>query len=104
MQVKRVLAWFAGLVGIAALGRYLAGRSKSRAASEAPTLQPSVDAVAESGDDPAAELRRKLADARASTEPEPNVEEADAPLDDRRAQVHAQARETIDAMAQDGPS
>ena len=30
VRVKRALAWFAGLVGIAALGRWLARRSQAR--------------------------------------------------------------------------
>lgn len=106
--MKRVLAWFAGLVGIAALGRYLAGRSKGRPAPEAPVPQPSVDAGAEPTGDPAVELRRKLAETRTSTEPDADagssVDETDDALDDRRARVHAQAREAIDAMAEDSPS
>ncbi len=57
--------------------------------------------AAETADDPAEELRRKLANAR---EPEPKDEPAAEPesLDDRRARVHAKAREAIDAMADDG--
>ena len=105
MQVKRALAWFAGLVGIAALGRFLAGRSRARPVP--PTPEAALDAAPEPGDDPAEELRRKLAEARDSPEaPEPVAPEPaaarDEELDDRRARVHAQAREAIEAMADDG--
>ena len=105
MQVKRALAWFAGLVGIAALGRFLAGRSKAKPVPPAP--EAGLDAAAEPGDDPAEELRRKLAETRGSPDaPEPIAAEPvaapDEELDDRRARVHAQARETIEAMADDG--
>ena len=78
--MKRALAWFAGLVGIAALSRWLS-RRKHPAESVA---EPSDAAVA----DPAEELRRKLADQR---QPEPEVEPAPAEetLAERRARVHA---------------
>jgi len=100
VRVKRALAWFAGLVGIAALGRWLAGRNRPKPPS-APVEPEAVEAGA---DDPAEELRRKLAQARAEGEVEPPAETpTDEALDDRRARVHAQARETIDAMAEDGP-
>jgi len=100
--VKRALAWFAGLVGIAALGRWLASRNRAKPVS-APAEPGPVDAVAASADDPAEDLRRKLAKARASTEPEPTVDPAAETLDDRRARVHAEARATIDEM-EDEPS
>jgi len=93
--VQRPLAWFAGLVGIAALGRWLAQRRHP-----APSVPETVEAPA---DDPAEELRRKLASAR---QPEPEIAtEPVAPeetLEERRARVHAKAREAIDAMADDG--
>jgi hypothetical protein len=91
--VKRPLAWFAGLVGIAALGKWLAGRTHRAApppvAATPPPTAPEVD------DDPAAELRAKLAAARE----EPATDEApDETLDERRARVHAQARDLIETM------
>ena len=49
--------------------------------------------------DPAAELRQKLAESRVeevSVEPEPSPE---ASVEDRRADVHAQGRATVDEMA-----
>ena len=95
--MKRALASLAGLIGLAALGRWLA---KRRRPSE-PVADTVADAVsgpiaAEAADDPAEELRRKLANAR-DTEPAAEPES----LDDRRARVHAKAREAIDAMADD---
>jgi hypothetical protein len=93
--VKRAFAWFAGIVGIAALGRMLARRRQSAASS--------VEPPAATVDDPAAELRRKLANQR---QPEPNVEPAPTveTLDERRARVHAKAREAMDAMDDRGPA
>ncbi len=101
--VKRALAWFAGLVGVAALGRWLAQRQQPAASGSTP--DPTTPAV-----DPAEELRRKLADARETepaAEPDDEPDLADATvagesLDERRARVHAKAREAIDAMGDDG--
>jgi len=58
--------------------------------------------VATAGDDPAEELRRKLAEARHG-EPESGLGAAPAEetLDERRARVHAKAREALEAMADD---
>jgi hypothetical protein len=97
--VKRTLAWFAGLVGVAALGRWLAQRRKP--AEGAPEPQEVT------ADDPAEELRRKLADARgaesaAELAPVDDPGPADETLEERRARVHAKARDAIDAMAGDG--
>lgn len=93
--MKRALTSIAGLVGIAALGRWL-----SRRRHPAPTVREPVEAPA---DDPAEELRRKLASAR-----QPEQETATEPaapeetLEERRARVHAKAREAIDAMSDNG--
>jgi hypothetical protein len=91
--VKRAFAWFAGLVGIAALGKMLARRRHS--------AESSVEHQDAAVDDPAEELRRKLADKR---QPEPQVESIHVgeTLEERRARVHAKAREAIDAMDDDG--
>ena len=95
--MKRALASLAGLVGIAALGRWLAQR---RHPAE---IVPEPEPAEVPADDPAEELRRKLASAR---QPEPETAtEPTAPvetLDERRARVHAKAREAIDAMGDDG--
>jgi hypothetical protein len=94
--VKRTLAWLAGIAGIAALGRMLARR---RHPTEMIAEAPAVAAA----DDPAAELRRKLSDQR---QPEPEAEPAPVPetLEERRARVHAKAREAIDTMHDDEPT
>ena len=92
--MRRLFAWTAGLVGIAALGRFLASRSARR---EAPALPPSRQEQ-----DPAAELRRRLAESRDDTgsaaasasEPPASTES----LEDRRARVHAKAQEAMSAM------
>ena len=97
-SVKRALASLAGLVGIAALGRWLARRRHPAEAVPEPH---------EGATDPAEELRRKLADARGA-EPSAETAAADEPaspdetLEERRARVHAKARDAIDAMADDG--
>jgi hypothetical protein len=94
--VKRAFASLAGLIGIAALGRWLAKRTH-------PVASP-VEPVEATPADPAEELRRKLADARVA-EPDvaPVPEPPDETLDERRARVHAKAREAIDSMASDSP-
>ena len=55
-SVRRLFGWMAGLVGIAALARYLARRERAQAAPP-PRRRPEAD--------PADELRRKLSEARA---------------------------------------
>ena len=100
--MKRALASVAGLIGLAALGRWLAQR-RHPDASPAETVESVETAPVETAAaDPAEELRRKLADARVA---EPEVASApEAPeetLDERRARVHAKAREAIDSMGGD---
>jgi hypothetical protein len=98
--VRRALTWLAGAVGLAALARH---RARRRAAADGPVVE-----------DPAEELRRKLATQR-DDEPvdapddEPS-EDAAPPVDlaERRAEVHAKAQEAIDSMREgetegDGP-
>lgn len=86
-----------GLVGIAALGRLLAKRS-----APSPVARP--EPVPEEGEDPATELRERLA-AQRTTEPVA-PEEVAAPegetLEERRARIHAKAQEAIDAMREPG--
>jgi hypothetical protein len=94
--VKRALAWFAGLAGIAALGRLLSQRSHhpDGSVAEPPT---------EVNGDPADELRQKLA-AQRDPQPEDQPAPVDETLEERRARVHAKAREAIDSMHDDGPA
>jgi hypothetical protein len=104
--VKRAFASLAGLIGIAALGRWLAKRTHPVASPVEPVeAVPPAEATAA---DPAEELRRKLADARVTepdvdSAPKPPDETLDETLDERRARVHAKAREAIDSMAGDSP-
>jgi len=109
--VKRVTAWLAGLVGIAALGRWLARRGHRGHQPAAGTVTAPAAARAEAtaseatAADPAEELRRRLAEAReAGAEPAPGPAAApvEETLEERRARVHAKAREAIDAMGDDG--
>ncbi len=96
--MKRTLAWLAGLVGIAALGRTLARR---RQPTESVAEHPPTVATT----DPAEELRRKLAGQRQpEPEAEAGAERVAQTLEERRARVHAKAREAIDAMDDDGPA
>ncbi len=102
--MKRSLAWLAGIVGIAALGRMLSNRKASTAPVEQPAAPaPAADEITlDPAGDPAEELRRKLAAAR---QPEPTAEpEAVESLEERRARVHAKAREAMDAMNDEGPA
>jgi hypothetical protein len=106
-SVPRLLAWTAGVVGIAALGRVLARnrRRHARAPATAPV------------EDRAEALRRKLSETRAAEAgggaapvSVPTAETADAApepmasdvptetIEERRARVHAKAQEVIDAM------
>lgn len=89
--MRRLIGWTAGLAGIAALARLLATR-RSRRDAQAPA--PSFPVP-----DPAEELRRKLAETR--EQPAEAPAEPAAPtgtIDERRARVHAKAREALDAM------
>ncbi len=83
----------AGLVGIAALGRLLSRRSAPATVTEP---APAVD--------PAEELRQRLAAQRTGDDASP----AEAPepigetLEERRARIHEQAQQAIDAMREPG--
>ena len=102
--MKRALASLAGIIGLAALGRWLAQRRHpAPGVADAPPEPRTEPIAAEPADDPAEELRRRLADARGA---EPEQEPAGEPesIEERRARVHAKAREAIDAMADDEAS
>jgi hypothetical protein len=102
--MRNLVRWMAGLAGIAALAKLFGAR---------PRTVPALTPAEPEGDDPAAELRRKLAEARsgatepsaqepvsaASAEPpERSPEQPERSLEERRAEVHARAKEAIDAM------
>ena len=91
--MRRLFGWTAGLVGIAALARLLAAR---RGRAVAPALPPAPPA-----EDPAEELRRKLAESRDADAPSAEATttpEAVESLEERRARVHAKAQEALEAM------
>jgi hypothetical protein len=87
--MRKLLAWIAGGLGLVALIRAL----RRGEAPVAPT--PS----AESGDDPAEELRRTIAESREAEQspPAPAPVEASS-LEERRRVVHERAQEAIEAM------
>jgi hypothetical protein len=87
--MRRALAWTAGIIGIAALARWLRRRARSAGT-----------AVAEPVADPADELRRALEQSRAEQVAEPEVTPAagEASVEDRRADVHARAESAIARM------
>ena len=90
---------------MAALGRLVARRKHPSV--YAPESVPARAAV-----DEAEALRQKLADQRLSAEtvsepdadPDVTSRTIDETLEERRARVHAKAREAIDAMGDDGPA
>jgi hypothetical protein len=87
--MRRLLTWILVSLGIAALVR----RLRRRGRAEEPGSMPD--------DDPAAELRQKLAESRSAEAPA--AEPAEPPLspegvDERRANVHAEGRAAVDEM------
>ena len=96
--MKRAFASLAGLIGLAALGRWLA-RRRHPVTTPAEPVEATTPAGSQAAD-PAEELRRKLADARVAEPDDPSAAEApEETLDERRARVHAKAREAIDSMS-----
>lgn len=99
------IRWLAGLAGVAGL----LGLLRRRRALPVPET-----AVEPAGPDPAAELRRKLNEARtgptAPASPPPPAREPDeaaapstaVPLEERRALLHAKAQDAIESMRTGG--
>lgn len=88
--MRTLLRWLVVTLGVAALVRWFKRRGETTA------IDPSA-APAEL-EDPAEELRRKLAESRATdtaAEPEPAPESS---VDERRADVHAQGRAALADM------
>ena len=85
--VRTLVRWLVVTLGIAALVRWLRRRSEAPAPAPAEPLE-----------DPAEELRRKLAESRAvqgeAASPEPSTS-----VEDRRSEVHAQGRAALSEMA-----
>jgi hypothetical protein len=88
-RVRRLLKWIIVPVGIAALVRWF-----KRRGAETESTAPSVPAA----DDPAEELRRKLAESRDADESDEPAEAPEATVEERRADVHEQGRAALDEM------
>jgi hypothetical protein len=94
--VRRLLTWAVVSLGIAALARKLKQRNAASEKAAADEVATPAEAAPES--DPAAELRQKLAEARADEEAvEPPATEP-ATVEERRAQVHDAGRAALDEM------
>jgi hypothetical protein len=87
--MRRLLTWIVVTLGIAAVVRRLRRRDQAE--------EPAAPAAKH--DDPADELRQKLAESRADEAPaaEPPVS-PEASVEERRASVHEEGRATVDEM------
>jgi hypothetical protein len=88
--MRRLLTWALVTLGIAALVRKLRRRGHP----------PAGVAEEQATEDPADELRRKLAETREPdvSPPSPESSTPDASVEERRAQVHDHGRATLDEM------
>jgi len=86
--MRKLLKWIIVSIGITALVRWFRRRG-----SETEVTPPSVPA-----DDPAEELRRKLAESRESEESDAAPEPPAATVEERRTDVHEQGRAALDEM------
>lgn len=90
--VRTLLRWLVVTLGIAALVRWFRRRDETPAQLEAPAAPAGLE-------DPAEELRRKLAESRTMDEGTPATEPApESSVDQRRADVHAQGRAALADM------
>jgi len=90
--MRRLVTWGIVTLGIAALAR----RLKRRKGAVAPGQQPSAPATAV--EDPADELRRKLAETRSQDDSRTAEVVPDATVADRRAEVHDEGRAALEEM------
>jgi hypothetical protein len=89
--MRRLLTWIVVTLGIAAIIR----RLRRRGRQDEITVSPDEE------EDPAGELRRKLAETRseeAAVEEPPTSPEATGTVEERRADVHEHGRSTLDEM------
>ena len=86
--MRRLLKWTIVTLGIAALVHWFKRRGNEAA------VPPSAAA-----DDPADELRRKLAESRVDLEPDAPPAPATETVDERRAGVHELGRSALSQMA-----
>jgi hypothetical protein len=91
--MRRLLTWLVVSLGIAALIRRL--RRPSRPVESAPVGEGTAEPAAD--DDPADELRRKLAESRAEDEPAA-VPSSAVTVEERRAEIHGQGRSALEEM------
>jgi hypothetical protein len=91
--VRKLLKWIVVTIGIAALVRWF-----KRRGAENETETDFAAPYQSAADDPADELRRKLAETREADEPEEAPETPDSTVEERRADVHEQGRATLDEM------
>ena len=84
--MRRLLKWIVITIGITALVRWFRRRG-TKPEVEAPTA-----------DDPAEELRRKLAETREAEESDETPATPEATVEERRADVHEQGRAELDEM------
>jgi hypothetical protein len=89
--MRKLLKWIIVSVGIAAAVRWFKRRGGDAEASAPASTAPATD-------DPAEELRRKLAESRAADEPAEPSETPSASVEERRADVHEQGRSALDEM------
>ena len=87
--VRKLLKWIVVSVGITALVRWF-----KRRGAAADLATPAVPVA----DDPAEELRKKLAETREADEPDATPDTPDATVGERRADVHEQGRAAVDEM------
>jgi hypothetical protein len=86
--VRRLVKWALVTLGIVAIVRRLRRRR-----AEAKPAPHTVGAA-----DPADELRRKLAESRTADEAAEPPPPSAAPVEERRAEVHAEGRAAVDEM------
>ncbi|HEU0247726.1 MAG TPA: hypothetical protein VFR38_11635 [Gaiellaceae bacterium] len=85
--MRKLLKWIVVTVGVTALVRWFRRRGAEPEIAAPPTT-----------DDPAEELRRKLAASREAEEPAEAPAASETTVEERRADVHEQGRATLDEM------
>lgn len=87
--MRKLLKWIIVTIGLTAAVRWFKRRG----------AETEVTAPAEpTADDPAEELRKKLAESRETEEPDASPVPPEATVEERRADVHEQGRTTLDEM------
>jgi hypothetical protein len=84
--VRKLLKWIVVTIGITALVHWFRRRG----------AEPEI--AAPTTEDPAEELRRKLAESREADEPVQAPAASEPTVEERRADVHEQGRATLDEM------